>query len=379
MRCCFFSPGYKSLEVLSGDTRSTGGAEAQIAYLAATLVHLGHDTSLIYGEGQGRAEQQKVADVTCINAAPLWRRPSSVMRFWQVLDSLSPDLLYARLPSDFLWMMGLFAKYRQHTKFLYAIADDRHCNPWQVYRDVPNTWFHGAAYALGLRSADVIAIQHGGQLSLVSEHLQKRLVHVPNLVRSFHEAPRVYEKTIYDGIWIATMRPEKQVEEFLALAQANPDLRFAIVGGFFSDLSVEYNRALEGRIRSLGNIEYLGPRRAPEVLDLLSQSKVLVNTSLAEGFPNTMLEAWSVGVPVVSLSVDPGGVIHREKIGLVSGTSVDLQRDVRLLACTEELNRKLGDCGLNYVRRQHSLDAVLKAFACVLSGSEFTSPASDMP
>nr|WP_246742708.1 glycosyltransferase family 4 protein [Microvirga splendida] len=175
------------------------------------------------------------------------------------------------------------------------------------------------------------------------------------------------------------MRPEKQVEEFLALAQANPDLRFAIVGGFFSDLSVEYNRALEGRIRSLGNIEYLGPRRAPEVLDLLSQSKVLVNTSLAEGFPNTMLEAWSVGVPVVSLSVDPGGVIHREKIGLVSGTSVDLQRDVRLLACTEELNRKLGDCGLNYVRRQHSLDAVLKAFACVLSGSEFTSPASDMP
>ena len=104
---------------------------------------------------------------------------------------------------------------------------------------------------------------------------------------------------------------------------------------------------------------------------------MLVNTSSFEGFPNTMLEAWSVGIPVVCiLSVDPGGVIEREHLGLVSRTAAQLREDVSTLSRHEPLNQRLGDNGLAYVQRRHSLEAVFEALTRALSHTEFTSTAS---
>ena len=48
---------------------------------------------------------------------------------------------------------------------------------------------------------------------------------------------------------------------------------------------------------------------------LYDRAKVLVNTSDVEGFPNSYLQAWIRGVPVVTL-IDPDGVIEREGLGV---------------------------------------------------------------
>ena len=63
----------------------------------------------------------------------------------------------------------------------------------------------------------------------------------------------------------------------------------------------------------------------------------------------------------MSLSVDPGGVIEREQIGLVSGCDARLITDVSTLSCTEALNTRLGEKALAYVRTRHCLDAVYGA------------------
>jgi glycosyltransferase involved in cell wall biosynthesis len=250
------------------------------------------------------------------------------------------------MPSDFLWMMGLYAGLHGDAQFVYAFASDFHCNPWDsINRGVRNRWFHAAAYAVGLRSADVIAIQHDHQSQLVSQSLQNRLIHVPNLVRCISSYPRSYAATRFDAIWIGRIRPQKQVEHFLDLAAAALDCNFAVVGGFGEDLSPSLLDALAERMQSLSNLIYFGPQRASEVLHLLKLSKVLVNTSPAEGFPNAMLEAWGVGVPVLSLFVDPGGVIKRERIGLVSGSNSSLLRDLCTLTSEESLNLEFGSRG----------------------------------
>jgi glycosyltransferase involved in cell wall biosynthesis len=366
MKWCIFSPGYRSIHVLGGDTRTTGGAEAQVAYIAIALAQLGHEVEMIYGEGQGRGQRQVVADVTCIDAAPSWRHPASLPAFWQALNFLSPDVLYCQLPSDFFWMMGLFAWRRPGARVLYHLAHDLHCTPWTAYEY--NRWFHVPLYALGLQSADVIFVQHDHQRALVSPRLRSRLVRVPNLVRSFSEHPRPYEATTFDAVWVAKIRAVKQLEHFLDLASAMLDLRFAVVGGFDPGEDVDLCASLEARMGNLRNVAVLGPQRAEDVVALLARSKVLVNTSSSEGFPNTMLEAWSVGVPVVSLSVDPGGVIERERLGLVSGTVARLCADVSALVRTEVLNRQLGANALAYVRRQHSVEAMCEALAQALPG-----------
>ncbi len=368
MRWCFFSPGYRSILVLGGDTRTAGGAEAQVAHLATALARLGHEVGLIYGDGCQQASQRMVAGITCIDAAPSWRRPASLPTFWRAMDFLSPDVIYARLPSDFLWVMGLFARCRGNARFMYALAHDQHCAPWTAYDR--KRWFHAPLFALGLRTVDVIALQHTYQEKLVSPDLRYRLAHVPNLVCSVDNCPRAYDATKFDAIWVAQIRPEKRLEYFLDLAVALPDLRFAVVGGFASSSRGDRVASLKQRLIEINNLAYFGPQYAEEVMALLAQSKVLVNTSSAEGFPNTMLEAWSTGVPVVSLSVDPGGVIEREQIGIVSGTMAELKDDTFTLARSAKLNQRLGKKGLTYVRQRHSLKAVCEALAQALPDAQ---------
>lgn len=349
MRWCFFSLGYLSIQALGGDTRTTGGAEAQVAHLATALARLGHEVGLIYGDGSQQASQCMVAGGTCIDAAPPWRCPTSVPTFWRAMDFLSPDLIYARLPSDFLWVMGLFARCRGKARFVYALASDLHCDPWTGFKD--RRWFHAPLFGLGLLTADVIALQQAQQERLVGPGLRSRLAHVPSLVCSVDNRPRAYEGTKFDAIWVGTIRPEKGPEHFLDIAVSLPDLRFAVVGDFTPLMSGHWRASLEQRLLEINNLTYFGPQPAKEVMALIAQSKVLVNTSPAEGFPNTMLEAWSRGVPVVSLTVDPGGVIGREQIGIVSGTMAQLNGDTYTLARSASLNQRLGSKGLTYCAR----------------------------
>jgi glycosyltransferase involved in cell wall biosynthesis len=362
---CIFSPGRRSLDVLRGDTTDSGGAEAQVAYLARSLADRGHEVALLYGDARKRDPERVIAGVRCIDVMPTWRRPASLAPFWRTLQRLAPDVVYARLPNDFLWLLGLFARRRRGTQFVYALANDRHCRPGQAYEY--NWWFHTPLYALGLMSASRITAQHAGQLDLASPRLRDRMIQVPNLIRSVCETPRLFHETARDAIWVARIRPVKQLGRFLDLAESLPDLHFAVVGGWDPTFPGMHQRSLELRLRSIRNLVFFGSRNSEDVIGLIRQSKVLVNTSDFEGFPNTMLEAWSVGVPVVSLRVDPGGIIEREQLGFVSGSIDRLRSDVRRLATSQELNRSCGENGLAYVRRQHSLDVVHKALMNGLS------------
>jgi glycosyltransferase involved in cell wall biosynthesis len=372
MRWCFYSPGWRSLRVLAGDTSMSGGAEAQVAHLAAAMAQRGHEVSLIYGDGEGCAPPTTIAGVLCLDAAPSWRRPSSAARLWRALKDVSPTILYARLPDDFLWLVGLIGRLRSRTRFIYAVAHDDHCKPWSTYRHRP--WFHNPLYALGLHSADTIAIQHEGQRTRLPHRLRGRTVAVPNLLRSFASRPRPLEGAQIDALWVAQIRPEKRLERFLDLAGSCPGLRFSVAGGFDPTLPHATRCDLERKMRSLSNVTFLGPTQAAEIMALLEDSKVLVNTSEAEGFPNTMLEAWSAGVPVLSLAIDPGHVIETQALGRVSRTTAGLRSDLHLLTKNGILNQEMGKRALDYVRRRHNTTTACDLLETAALGRQVSVP-----
>ena len=53
----------------------------------------------------------------------------------------------------------------------------------------------------------------------------------------------------------------------------------------------------------------LGPQPYGETMELIGRAVAVVNTSTFEGMPNVFLESWMRGVPVLSLQVDPDGII----------------------------------------------------------------------
>jgi glycosyltransferase involved in cell wall biosynthesis len=87
-----------------------------------------------------------------------------------------------------------------------------------------------------------------------------------------------------------------------------------------------------------GNVDWLGPIPFEETLAWFDRAAALVNTSPPghEGFPNTFIQAWLRGVPVLTLGVDPDGIVREHDLG-------DVVRTVDELAAS--LSGLLGDSG----------------------------------
>jgi glycosyltransferase involved in cell wall biosynthesis len=155
--------------------------------------------------------------------------------------------------------------------------------------------------------------------------------------------------------WVANIKPLKRPDVFVDLAEQLgrvADAEFIMIG---RPGSVRYQRPLEARIRRAKNLTYLGEKPIEEVNRILAESHVCVNTSEYEGFPNTFIQAWLHEVPVVSLQVDPDGVLQREGLGFCSGSFEQLVRDTRKLIEEPALRTRIGQRARAYALDHHSL------------------------
>jgi len=97
----------------------------------------------------------------------------------------------------------------------------------------------------------------------------------------------------------------------------------------------------------------------------IANSKALISTSPMEGFPNIFIEAWACGIPVLSLSFDPGGVIKREQLGEVADGNLDkLINDMNSNKNTSEFAER----SKAYVEHNHVLNVnKINEISCLFS------------
>ena len=96
-------------------------------------------------------------------------------------------------------------------------------------------------------------------------------------------------------------------------------------------------------IAAVPNLRHVGVLSQEDVNDTLCGSSLLVNTSHYEGFSNTFIQAWMRGIPVVSLNVNPDGLLDGQGIGLVCGTEEALYQNVKRLLDNPQLVRTMGE------------------------------------
>ncbi|MEO5988372.1 MAG: glycosyltransferase, partial [Candidatus Eisenbacteria bacterium] len=120
--------------------------------------------------------------------------------------------------------------------------------------------------------------------------------------------------------------------------------------------------------RELLNLEVHGYLEQAQVATLLGGASLFVHTSPAEGFPNTLLEAWSHGIPSLSC-VDPDGVVARHRIGEVVGDVPGLTEAAVAWMADPGRRREAGERARAYVRAEHGPDKVLDRLLAVLSAA----------
>lgn len=312
---CFV--GLDNYPVLTRDKGNEyfGGESVQQTLLAKAFRDLDYEVSMIVMDyGQPQAE--------IVDGIRVWKAFDKqagipLLRFFHpratsifaALGMANADFYYQSCAG---MVTGLVAAYcRRHGKrFIFRLASDSDCIPGgQIIR----FWRDRKLYEFGLRRADIIASQTLRQASLLKEHYNLDSV----LVNMVVEPPGSSEdrpKHI-DILWVNNLRDLKRPQLVLDLAKTLPDYRIVMIGGPVSDHESTYAE-IQRRARDFGNLEFMGPVPYHEIGVFFSHSKILINTSEVEGFPNSFLQAWVRGVPVISF-FDPDGLIQANSLGKV--------------------------------------------------------------
>jgi glycosyltransferase involved in cell wall biosynthesis len=220
------------------------------------------------------------------------------------------------------------------------------------------------AYGRAVRQADRLVVQTERQRELASRVFPQL---DPVVIPSFAQAAEPAASAPGYFIWVNRMVGYKLPERYVELARALPEADFRMVAGTTSETSDELASRVAAAAGDVPNLKLEEARPREELLAELDGAVAMVTTSEIEGMPNTFLEAWARGVPVLSLHVDPGGVIGREGLGIVAGGSME-----RLIEAARELWRdperraEIGGRAREYVRQRHSPDVVADSWAALI-------------
>lgn len=351
---CFVAP--HAWPVLSGDRhiQVVGGAEVQQATLARLLAAEGHAVSMICLD-YGQPDQALVDGVT---VRKIFRMQAGVpvLRFvhprltsmWRALKAVNADIYYFR--SAAMWV-GVLAEFCRASgrRLVYAGASDRDFDRDQggQIRYARDRWL----YRRGVARAHAIVAQNERQRASCKATYGRDAVVIPSCYVLPAKSRKAAANSPGDCIlWVGTLHENKRPEILFELARRLPQRRFVMIGG--PGLSRGFFEAMRSRAERIANLEFKGFLPLAEVETWFDRARVLVNTSLYEGMPNTFLQAWARGVPTVA-SVDVGAPVHRVATDLDA-----LAYEVEI--CFE--NRSIGQRCREYFERTHSSAEVLARY-----------------
>ncbi len=294
-------------------------------------------------------------------------------RLYRELARIRPDAILQTVACGHTGIAAFYAK-RNDCLMAWRVSSDRNVEPaasawWQPHHRIERRFVE-----YGIRNADIVIAQTEWQRQALAQRFNRSDAVV---VRNFHPTPpdprpKPAKKRV---LWVGNAKPLKNPEAFIRLAARyvdRADVEFVMIGGSLDN--GPWFRAVLRSIESTPNITYLGACPQEQVNAELEHAYLLVNTSDYEGFSNTFVQAWMRRVPVLSLKVDPDGLLSEGGLGCVSGDESRLGADLdRLLADSE----RVGDIGIRcrqYAIARHS-DANIDELARLLR----LSPANENP
>jgi len=338
-----------------------GGAQYQIECLIESLLPSNrYDISYVARRVAADFQPQgyRIVAIGRTSAVPRLGYLMDAVPLSRALRKLQPDVIYQRVACGYT---GVVAHYARHhnARLIWHVSSDTDVQPENLRAgsNAVRRWLEKRSIEYGIRHARHIVAQTERQAQLLERNYGRR---ADAVIRNFHPQPTetIDKSGPISVLWVANLKPLKQPEVFVRLAAQLRDLkdaRFIMVGAAPRYGSSQWSDAVTQSIRATPNLDYLGERSQSDVNELLARAHVFVNTSEYEGFPNTFVQAWMREVPVVSLHIDPDGVLDREGVGIHAGSEERLFAAVRMLVTDPVRRAQYAARARQHAMLQHSI------------------------
>jgi glycosyltransferase involved in cell wall biosynthesis len=351
--------------MMGGGAGHIGGVERQTSLTAKWLAAKGHVVSLVTWD-EGQKPEQVVDGVRCISLCKAdeglaWLRfvHPRLTSLFKALARADADVYYHNCAEHYTGAIAWWCK-RNGRAFVYSTAHDYDCR-YDVPLPSVRKPHHKALYRYGLRRSSSLIVQTEYQRQLLQRELGLSSVALPMPCVGPSEAefcPPAFPTELRVA-WVGRLDPQKRLEWFLELAEHLPSIRFDIAAA--SDVVGAYRKGLKERATRISNIKWLGMVPREQMSGVYRGALCLCCTSLHEGFPNTFLEAWSVGTPLVT-SFDADRIVERYRLGGTGNSVADLAVAIQTLALDRAAWVSASRNAREYFVERHSLNAAMPRF-----------------
>jgi len=337
-----------------------GGAEYQIEQLIDALARSDEYEIHYLTHFVDERERNRTYQVSRIGSGgpiPRFGYLMEARSLYRKLRDIDPCIIYQRVACAYTGICAFYSR-RHATPLLWHVAHDTEVTRQSLdrARNIVRLRLEKWAVEFGAKHATRIVVQTRHQAHLLQTNYARA---ADAVVANFH--PPAAEAIDKSGpltvIWIANLKPWKQPEVFVRLANSLSscsEVRFVIVGAPAAT-SGSWQLALMQGIHNAPNLQYLGQKSHTEVNELLARAHIFVNTSVHEGFPNTFIQAWLRDVVVVSLQVDPDQILERRGVGIVAHSESGLVAAVRGLIDNPDVRAAYLERGRVHAIEHHSL------------------------
>lgn len=355
IRICFISP--KAYPLFNPEIKATfGGAEVDLYYLGTQLARdPAYEITFVTAD-YGQREIERHENVTVIKSL---RFDSGALpgawKIWRALKKADAGIYMIKSISAGLFLTTVFC--RLHRKiFLYRTAHTTHCDGTYLRRHP----LMGRLFVRSIRRADAVFVQNESD----KEDLLRTTGVPSTVIANGHRLNPLSACTRDIILWVGRSADFKHPERFLKLAEDFPQERFVMVCQHATgDRDYESLRQHAARISNLSFVDHV---RFAEIDSWFERAKVFVNTSDAEGFPNTFIQACKAGTAILSYAVNPDGFLDRYRCGRCAGAS-ESRLGAELKTMLESGRyAEMGQSGRAYVEQRHNVSMIAETYKQII-------------
>jgi len=242
---------------------------------------------------------------------------------------------------------------RRHRRaFLYRVTHQRECDG----SFIQGNGREGKQFRWLLHHADALVCQTEEQKQLLKHTENVDALVIPSAVPKEPSRDEFREEVL----WIGEAVEWRQPELFFRLALTLPNWTFTLL---INPRDPAYFENLISKTRDIPNLGVENSVPYHEWPNYLRRAKLLVNTSRYEGFPFAFTLAFAHGIPVVSLNLDPDGILEKHQVGLCAqGSEVRLAQGVQDLLTYDRQWRRMSENARHYAQKHQNLEDIAQTY-----------------
>ena len=329
-----------------------GGSEVDFYMLATELAKDNRFCVSVVTGDFGQADVEIVDNITIYKAADIQKKPlSAALALWKAMRLANADIYFKKGAAFTTDLVALFCRL-YHKTFFLRTGTDYECNG-SYLREHP---LKGRTYLWSLKRAKHVFVQKAGDVSKLLQTTGVNAIAIPNGHR-ITDLPVASRDFI---LWVGRTDVLKQPELFIQLAKEIPSEQFVMIcQKAKGDLHYNEFVRLAGTVSNLKFIEYVPFQKIDRYFQ---QAKVLVNTSSAEGFPNTFIQAGKCGTAIITLNTNPDGFLDRFNCGLCAYDNWDKFVDSLKHLLNENRYIGMGKNARKYVEENHDVAKIIEQY-----------------